>query len=203
MVAGGAEELRSLMQSNMARSIELIQTMGFATERLEQQVEPVVDLVIRTLPSVVALSGILIGFGALILARWWLRRRGRPFPVGIPLFTTWELPVVLLPVLILGVLLLSFAQGFWELAGLNLLVVLGIFYLIVGTAIIWYSFVVRGTPGWFRLVFLILLALPPVAVAVVAMGVLEHGIPFRRILAHVAGGNRHENGNSSTEEEER
>ena len=160
--------------------------LGFDQVQMEELVTQTVETVMRLLPSQLVLAALFMGFGALLVGNWWLRRQGRELGIEVQQMAVWALPYRLIWVMIAALASLVFASGGLKTVGLNVVVVLGFFYMVQGFAIIWYSFEVRGTPGWIRSLFAIAVALV-VWPGLVIIGMLENWIPFRSLMAKAAG----------------
>jgi len=185
---------RNMLEEGTAPLIEQISLLGFGPDMIaafEETIPQTIDLTVGILPSQVVLMGLVVGFGALLAGNWWLERAGNERKLEISPITTWELPSRLIWGMVAGLVI---SAG--ELAlnggekhstiGLNVLIVVSMFYWIQGTAIVWYSFVMRDTHRYIRVLFMIAgatLLLP----GLVVLGVLENWVPFRRLMAGVEG----------------
>ncbi len=185
---------RSMLEERTAPLLEQISTLGFGPDMIaafEETIPQTIDLTVGILPSQVAIMGLLVGFGALLAGNWWLERTDGAWKLDIPAFTTWELPSRLVWGMVAGLVisageLASDGGGSISIIGLNVLIVVSLFYWLQGTAIVWYSFVIRDTQRLFRVLFAIAgatLLLP----GLVVLGVLENWIPFRRLMAGAEG----------------
>jgi uncharacterized protein YybS (DUF2232 family) len=185
---------RRLLEERTVAMLEQLGAMGFSQEMVdavEETVPRTIDLTVGMLPSQVAIMGLLVGFGALLAAHWWFERGGGETRLDIPPFTTWEVPSPLVWGMVAGLLILTAGMLLPEgetasLIGWNTVIVVGLFYWIQGTAIVWYSFVTRDTPRWVRVVFAIAGATLLVP-GLVVLGILEQWIPFRRLMAGAEG----------------
>ncbi len=185
---------RSMLEEGTAPLIERISLLGFGSDMMaafEETIPQTIDLTVAILPSQVVLMGLSVGFGALLAGNWWLDRAGGERKLDIPPFTTWEVPsrfiwgMVAGLVISAGELALDGGETFSTI-GLNVLIVVSMFYWIQGTAIVWYSFMMRDTRRFIRVLFMIAgatLLLP----GLVVLGVLENWIPFRRLMAGAEG----------------
>ena len=196
--AGANATIREELTLGLAPMIERFQALGLDPVELEQRAAQTIDLFIRIMPSQIAIVAAFVGFGALFAGNWWMKREEARLSLDIPPFTTWELPFHFVWGMVGG--LVIWASGLlmpgWEtvaLIGLNLVILAGLLYLTQGLAIVWYSFEMRGTPRWFRVLFatvVVALIIP----GVIVLGILENWVPFRRLMAGAEG--------SGTEEDE-
>jgi hypothetical protein len=185
---------RGVLEEQTAPVIEQISSLGFGPDvvaAFEKAIPQTIDLTVAILPSQVLLLGLVVGFGALLAGNWWLTRAGSERKLEIPPFTTWELPSQVILGMVAGLVIsageLALDSGeTLSTIGLNVLIIVSLFYWIQGTAVVWYSFEMRDTAPWIRVLFMIAGAtvlLP----GLVVLGILENWIPFRRLMAGVGG----------------
>ena len=182
------DEIEEHVISFYSQILEQMSQSGFDTGQMQELLPGMVHSAVQMIPAGLALLGLFVGFGALICGMWWLGKRGLVATIEIPQFTVWVLPEKLVWPVIVGLALLVAGPGGWKVAGLNLLVVLTMLYSVQGIAIMFYGFEIRGTPGWARVLFIIVLTVMHVigAAMMAILGLLETWIPFRSLMAKAA-----------------
>lgn len=178
--------IREQYEIAMVPAVQWIINLGFEKTEVEASMAKSLDLWMQILPSMIVLTVLTIGFGALLVGIWWLRKRGEAVATVIPQLAVWDLPFYLVWPMIAGLALLLLTSGSIRTLCLNIVIVLGFLYMVQGFAIVWYSFEIRGTSALIRSLFTLLIA-PIVFPGLIALGILENWVPFRRLMAEVAG----------------
>lgn len=140
--------------------------------------ERTADLLTRIYPGLaVTVTGAVLLLTVVMLAAL---ARGRFVIPGEP-FHCWKAPEQLIWLLIAGGFGALFAEGWPQLAALNLLTVLLPLYFMQGLAVVSYFFRQRGFSPLLRAIgYLLLLAVSPLQLIVAGMGVFDLWADFRK-----------------------
>jgi uncharacterized protein YybS (DUF2232 family) len=188
--AGSPESLlgliRGALKAGMARGQEFYKLLGMSAEAGKNLQETIVDLTVRLIPALVAISAaatVLFNLG--VFWRWTGKQR-----LSYSLFG--ELAKWATPEWVIWVLLASgFAfQGFkylvpikpLETVALDCLVCVAAVYFCQGLAIVSFYFKALAVPAVLRIaIYVIACAQPVLALVVCAAGVLDMWVDFRRL----------------------
>lgn len=148
---------------------------------LKHSLEAVVPFVVRLLPGLAAGSILLIAWFNLLLASHFCRLHRLPLPAW-PAWNQWKSPELLVWPLIAAMFLVLMGHSIPQLLGFNLLIVLGVIYLLHGLAVVAFYFERWKLPGLVRglgygLIFLQQL----VSLVVMVLGLFDLWLDFRRL----------------------
>lgn len=143
------------------RAREMLMASGYNEEMADDTVRRMrnmMDVVIRLIPTGTVMN-IVAQFSVGFL---WFLYRGVPSKAAVgelKPFRLWKAPFGLTPVLIVAILALQFGGETLELAAVNVLAALSIFYCVTGLALLEHLMTRLKVPLWFKVLFYIMLTL--------------------------------------------
>jgi hypothetical protein len=184
IMGSGSEFIRGQLMEAMEPVIPAFSSAGFDPAQAEETVRRFVEIYMRLLPGMFALTGLFYGVFALAGGSWWLRRKGAIPAVEVPQLAMWVVPERMIWLTAASLVLSIFTRGEIQSVGLNLTLVLAFLYSIQGLAIMWYGFITRAIPAWARvLLVIVVLLFPPAIFPMLIVGILETWVPFRSMIA--------------------
>jgi len=151
-------------------------------EETVQRVRSVMDTVTKLIPTGTVMN-IVTQFSIGFL---WFLYRGVPARAAVgdlKPFTLWKAPFGLTPVMIVGILAMQFGGETLNMAGVNVLVALSIFYCVTGLALVEYFMSKLQVPLWFKVVFYIVFTLSGIIgyLGAVLLGFIDSFADWRKV----------------------
>lgn len=133
---------------------------------------------------------VYVFMGSLINYYWCVsifKKRGLVLK-GMPLFKAWDVPWYLVSGLIIGLVLVvvpHFSQVYdfaFDAMGINLLIVFGLLYTVLGLSVLWSIFDKMHTPSLWRVLIILMLSFFLILIIVIPiMGIIDVWANFRKL----------------------
>jgi len=180
LLAGVDSYMEMLKQS---KSFEVQQAQGYSEGMIRQRLIETMELSVQLLPGTMiigAITGMVVNY--LLAGR--LLVKINPYQTPTLPISQWQLPwyVIWLMITGLALYLLGDSNSIWATIGKNLIFVDAFISFVLGLAVVAYYYPRLPFSGFFKALLIILLLINPITpVVLLALGVFDPALNFRRL----------------------